>query len=152
MRELFVHFQKKLLARRLTRPIALCLVLYTMLRWRWTTLAERTCAIAVCTTATWPVSAEVTATWRTVAARADAQLCTLWTVAIAAHSLVFARRFPRRAIGLHDFDVIVFVVPRLRNGFGELGHSSRRNADMGFIRGNTNGANVVLGHAATTAQ
>jgi hypothetical protein len=79
-------------------------------------------------------------------------LCTLWTVAIAAHSLVFARRFTRWAIGLHDFDVIVFVVPGLRNGFGELGYSRRRNADMGFIRGNADGTNVVLGYAATTAQ
>jgi hypothetical protein len=151
MREVFVHFHKKLLARPLARPIALCLVLYPMLRWRWTIFAERTRAITTLSATTWSVTAEVaTARW-TIAARVNAQLRTLWTVAIAAHAFVFPRRFTRWAIGLHDFDVIVFVMPRLRNGFGKLGHSSRRNADMGFIRSNADSANVVLSYAATTA-
>jgi hypothetical protein len=151
MRELFVHFHKKLLAHTLARPIALCLVLYPMLRWRWTIFAEGTRAITTLPATAWSVTAEVTTAWWAIAAWINAQLRTLRTVAIAAHTSVFPRRFTRWAIGLHDFDVIVFVMPWLRNGFGELSHSSRRNADMGFIRGNADSANVVLGYAATTA-
>ena len=152
MREVSPHFQKKLLARTLTRAVALGLVLYTMLRWRWAIFAEGTSAIAARTAATWSVAAEVTAAWWTIAAWIDAKLRTLRTSAIAAHTLVFACCFTRRAIGLHDFDVIVLVMPRLRNRFGKFGDRSRRNADMRFIGGNADGTNIILGHAATAAQ
>jgi hypothetical protein len=152
MREVFVHFQKKLLSRPLARTIALCLVLYTMLRWRWPILAKGTCSITVCTTAAWSVPAKIATPWRPIAAWINAKLRTLRTVTVAGHTLVFACGFPWWAICLDNFDVIIFVMSRLCNRLGEFGNSSRGNSDMGFVRGNADGANVVLGYAATATQ
>jgi hypothetical protein len=53
---------------------------------------------------------------------------------------------------LHDLNIIVFVMPRLRDCLGKFCNSGSSDTHMGFVRCNPDGTNVVLGHAATAAQ
>jgi len=154
MRELFVHFHKKLSARHLARPIALCLMPYAMLRRGRAIAAERTRAVTV-RSAAWS-TARRTITAGSIAARADTQLRTLRTTAITAtiatHTLIFTRSFTWWAFGPHDLNVVIFIMPRLRNCFGKLCYSGSSDTHMGFVRRNPDGANIILGHTAAAAK
>jgi hypothetical protein len=148
MREVFVHFQKKLSVRRLARPIAFSLVPHAML-WRWwPIIAEWTHTVTVRST-TW-TTARRSNTPRSIAAWIDAQIGTLRTTTIAAsvttHALVFTRSFTWRAIGLHDLDIIVFVMPRLRDCLSKFCNSGSSDTHMGFVRCNPDGTNVAVSY------
>ena len=136
-------------------------MLHTMFGRRRAVFAERTSPIARGRAAAWAIATwtiatrfivERTVTAGLVAARVDAKLRPLRTIAVTATALVFACRFARWAAGLHDLDIIVFIAPRLRNCLGKFRNSGGGNPDMGFICGNADCTNIVLRHTATAAQ